>query len=399
MDKIAESINLKDDVSTNTQEDGETSPSLASPINEHHAWFESQLSSKMSELRLDKGSMRVIGGTSNLLFLEESLESDIQDVGGTDPVGSDPATTWTRVTSDATLIRHLLNYYFCWHFEFFTILPRAAFERDFGRGFQEVSNSRQTQYCSPILVNAMLALGCHFTSCPGARAHPDDSSTAGDHFFQEAKRLIYDEDLLAAPRLSTVQALALMSVREAGCGREARGWVYSGMAFRMACDLGLSFNSTPYTNGTLHRAQDDDEEDARRITFWGCFMIDKCWSQYLGRLPLFQRSSNVTVPKFEVFPAEDASNWCPYSESGYSQAHAQPSRIRAVALQTSALCDISSDLIGYFYHPENFERPLSRQVELKRLQEIHGRLETWKRALPKEFEPKEGTLPSVIVLQ
>ena len=44
-----------------------------------------------------------------------------------------------------------------------------------------------------------------------------------------------DEDMsnfwkLCHYRLTTVQALGLMSVREAGCGREARGWVYSGYA-------------------------------------------------------------------------------------------------------------------------------------------------------------------------
>jgi hypothetical protein len=78
------------------------------------------------------------------------------------------------------------------------------------------------------------------------------------------------------PKLPTIQALALMSVREAGCGREAKGWVYSGMSFRMACDLGLNYNS-----GALSVARDgadrlhDDEVDARRITFWGCFLFDK----------------------------------------------------------------------------------------------------------------------------
>ena len=40
------------------------------------------------------------------------------------------------------------------------------------------------------------------------------------------------------PRLTNVQAMALMSVREAGCAREAKGWVYSGMSFRMASDMG-----------------------------------------------------------------------------------------------------------------------------------------------------------------
>ena len=102
---------------------------------------------------------------------------------------------------------------------------------------------------------------------------------------------------------------------------------------------------------------------------------------------------------FEVFPEEEADTWSPYSDSGFSQAHAQPSRVRAVALQISALSAISSDLIKHFYGPLNVDKPVGKQGELKRLSEIHGRLEEWRRNLPKELEPKEGMLSSVIVMQ
>lgn len=72
-------------------------------------------------------------------------------------------------------------------------------------------------------------------------------------------------------KLCTVQALAIMSVREAGCGREGKGWVYSGMSFRMAYDLGLNVDATSVGGSKLT----DEEIDARRITFWGCFLFDK----------------------------------------------------------------------------------------------------------------------------
>jgi hypothetical protein len=87
---------------------------------------------------------------------------------------------------------------------------------------------------------------------------------------QEAKRLIMVNEEFEKPKLANVQALALMSVREAGCGRESRGWVYSGMSFRMACDLGLNLQIDSAGSGL-----DADEMDARRITFWGCFLFDK----------------------------------------------------------------------------------------------------------------------------
>jgi len=234
--------------------------------------FEAELSGKMGDLMLD-GSVKFIGGTSNLIWLPEDYES--QHSSGQSPgqqLGTsivhpreEAVLSWTTVTADKELILHFINMYFCWHYAFFTTLAKQLFYRDFLTG-------TSSQYCSPLLVNVMLALGCHFSSRPAARADPDNSVTTGDHFFAEAKRLLYEDDEFANAKLCTVQALALMSVREAGCGRESKGWVYSGMSFRMACDLGLNVDVSPINESS--RLADEDI-DARRITFWGCFLFDK----------------------------------------------------------------------------------------------------------------------------
>ncbi len=124
----------------------------------------------------------------------------------------------------------------------------------------------------------------------------------------------------------------------------------------------------------------------------------RCWSNYLGRQPQLP-SSAVTVPKIDVFPAEDAALWAPYTDEGFLQNRSQPSRTRAVALQITSLCEISGDLLVNFYHPTNIDKPAGKSVELKRLGEIHRRLELWKKDLPKEMEAREGALPSVLLMQ
>jgi hypothetical protein len=356
--------------------------------------FESQLSGKMGELRLEGGMTRYIGGTSHLIYVDKGIEAvDSPDTYPEEyPQLEDPFCSWTTVTSDPELVQHLISMYFCWHYSFFTTLAKNLFLQEFKLGKPPPGSGRKMQYCTPLLVNAMLALGCHFSSWPGARAMRDDSATAGDHFFKETKRLIMEGDLHEVAALPTVQALALMSVREAGCGREAKGWVYSGMSFRMACDLGLNLGMHSKDN------MDETEEDARRITFWGCFLFDKCWSNYLGRLPQLHNTI-VTVPKFDVFPVEDAETWSAVTDSGINQAHSQPSRTRAIALQISKLCEISSDLMNSFYNPIDMDKAKGKQAELKKLSEIHMRLETWRRELPKELEPKEGGLPHMLVMQ
>ncbi|CAK7269217.1 Nitrogen assimilation transcription factor nit-4 [Sporothrix epigloea] len=425
LDAVAESIvqdNLRDQA--DSAHDAEsTEPVVDSgPLEPHQpAEGESDLARKMGELRLENGSVRFIGGTSHLIHVTDLFDSNGSDSStgtpGQGPSTDCPATqsgtlypttedainSWTSVTSDTSLIIHLMNMYFNWHYTYFATLSKSLFYRDFLRGRPEVQ-PKCTVYCTTLLVNAMLSLGCHFTAVVGAFAVPGDSRTKGDHFFAEAKRLIVENDEYEKPKLATVQALALMSVREAGCAREAKGWVYSGMSFRMAQDIGLNFDagaggnlgSTAAASDSRHPQMSEDEIDARRITFWGCFLFDKAWSNYLGRLPQLPKNS-YNVPKYDVFPDEDAEFWSPFTDSGFDLSVRQPSRTRAIGLQLSKLCEISSDLLLFFYHPNHIGRSNGKTVELRKLSELHRRLEDWRRELPVEFEPKEGQLPNVLL--
>lgn len=126
--------------------------------------------------------------------------------------------------------------------------------------------------------------------------------------------------------------------------------------------------------------------------------MHRCWSNYLGRQPQLS-STNTNVPKFDVLPREEAEPWSPYTDSGVSQDHTQPSRIRAVAQQICKLCEISSDLLVFFYHPAELEKSQPRQSELKKLSDVHTRLEAWTKELPRELDPREGQLPQVLVMQ
>ena len=91
--------------------------------------------------------------------------------------------------------------------------------------------------------------------------------------------------------------------------------------------------------------------------------------------------------------------WSPYTDSGIVHNHAQPARTRAVALQISKLAEISCDLLTSFYHPNLLDKSVGKQAELKKLSDLHTRLEAWKRDLPSEMEPKEGQLPQILVMQ
>lgn len=436
--------------------------------------FETELSQRMSQLRVDaeSGQVRFIGGTSNLILLPSQVQN--HDRSGqcspnfgrelerslSDPYLTDrernPILSWTNVlgasTQSCEAIDHLLQMYFVWHYPYFTTLSRELFYRDFRSGYSSPTTAlsprhipdspsfncyspspapaTQTQpmrYCTPLLFNAMLAVGCHFTAHPLARSDKNDPDTAGDHFFDECKRLILKNDEHVTPRLTTVQALALMSVREAGCAREERGWSYSGMSFRMGTEMGLHLDlegggnegsHLDSTSGTLRQRSigrsgrmSEEELDARRITFWGCFLFDKCWSNYMGRMPQLP-SSMASVHKYIIIPSEDAAVWSPYTDVGKSMISAQPARTRAVALQIIELCEISSDVLLQFYNP-NPKKPASGissggratnttggmgMSDIRNLGVLWNRLEDWRKKLPRELEPQQGCLPSILLM-
>ena len=65
-----------------------------------------------------------------------------------------PAKPWTNVTEDDDLVSHLVSLYFTWDYPFWTFLDRDVFLRHMARGDLE------SEFCSPFLVNAVLANAC-----------------------------------------------------------------------------------------------------------------------------------------------------------------------------------------------------------------------------------------------
>ncbi|UKZ74429.1 hypothetical protein TrVFT333_002097 [Trichoderma virens FT-333] len=208
-----------------------------------------------------------------------------------EPEFKQPAGTWTSITNDFDLVQHLLALYFCWEYPTFASLSKEHFLRDFQDG--------RHRYCSPILVNALLALGCRFSTQPMTRANPNDPYSSGDHFFKESQRLFNEET--DHHSLTTIQALGIMSIREASCGRDSESWYYAGQSIRLAVEMGL------------HRIHDEDDEDELAVqsaTFWGLLP----WIT-TGSLPQCSCFPHLP-PKPAIIGDIEASLWVPYTDDG-----------------------------------------------------------------------------------
>lgn len=65
-----------------------------------------------------------------------------------------PAKPWTSVTQDDDLVSHLVSLYFTWDYPFYSFLDRDVFLRHMAAA------NLGSQFCSPFLVNAVLANAC-----------------------------------------------------------------------------------------------------------------------------------------------------------------------------------------------------------------------------------------------
>jgi hypothetical protein len=167
--------------------------------------------------------------------------------------------TWTSVTKNPDLVHHLLALYFCWEYPTFASLSKEQFLSDFSQG--------RERYCSSMLVNALLALGCRFSQLPITKADASDAYSSGQHFFRESLRLLRQETDYHS--VLVIQTLGILSLREASCGRVAQSVAFSGQSMRLAIEMGL------------HRIVEDGREErtdefaVQSATFWGAFTLDQ----------------------------------------------------------------------------------------------------------------------------
>ncbi|KAL5906793.1 hypothetical protein ACKVV1_011197 [Pyricularia oryzae] len=284
-----------------------------------------------------------------------------------------PVETWTSLTADIALVQHLLALYFCWEYPTFASLSKEHFVKDFQEG--------RPRYCSSVLVNALMALGCRFSSKPQTRANPDDPHTSGDHFFKECQRLLYEEQNHHS--LTTIQALGIMSIREASCGRDSESWFYAGQSIKLAIEMGL------------HKIQEGGDRDDAEIavqsaTFWGAFALDHAWSLATGSLP--QVSCFLQLPpKPGIIDDIEASLWIPYTEDGTSlqKSFEQPSNVRSVY---KCFCELSELVHQSLYILHSPGRPLTARDLLG----IYTEFLNWYANIPEVLRLGANFTPSVL---
>ncbi|KAF5635739.1 Zn(2)-C6 fungal-type DNA-binding domain protein [Fusarium sp. NRRL 52700] len=245
---------------------------------------------------------------------------------------------WTTVSSDDDLLREILRCYFTSVYPFLPFFHKDYFLHDMKRGSQ--------RFCSPLLVNSVLAAGCRACSRLPERHKFWNPSLLQYKFLAEARR--FRELCADQTSITRIQADMVLHLEHGMNGQDKIGWSLCIAAVASAQEMGLFDNHPP---GISHA-----QKTVRTMTAWALFAWQALQSYHQEKPPL------ITSPPREVLPsATDAFGeiWVKYSAAD-----------RPV--------------------PLHFSQTFTALVEFR----FHLRLQEWYRRLPDHLNPHNLIFPA-----
>jgi hypothetical protein len=246
------------------------------------------------------------------------------------------------------VIQRLFATHWTWVHANFMFVPRALFLRDAAVG---------GKFFSPFLLSVLCLHSTRFRE-----RHLTEQLLA-------RAKLLFSHEIHNEGSIPLVQALLQFSAREIGRGSVSQAWLYGGMAFRVAIDIGL-FSLSP------GRCEDVRWTQLGRHLAWSCFFWDKTLSLYLGRTP-----SLPEPPKWEpALPEEPETElWPPYpipDDEALQSYTPRPSHLLLCFAYTCKISVIINDILFKIYG--------SRRTKdvLDFVQSTRDRLYSWRSSLP-----------------
>lgn len=255
----------------------------------------------------------------------------------------------------------LIATFFKEQYQYFMCVYREYFIRDFDAG--------GGPYYSDTLLYTICAYGALASEDPWLRQQ-------SAKFSSHAQALLYAS--LEQPNLTTLQALLLLGHREIGHGKASKGWLFCGMAFRLAVEMGLHLDPENW-----NFASDSliDREISRRV-YWSAFAADKQLCLYFGRPPAFHpRESDVRTTMRIPYPAEWQTLLEKYIMPGVSETNYEDGiALVACFIYKTELCKIIHRMITEIFENRHFQTDSA--VLMTTAQDIHVSLTKWLADLP-----------------
>ncbi|PCD41991.1 hypothetical protein AU210_004529 [Fusarium oxysporum f. sp. radicis-cucumerinum] len=273
-----------------------------------------------------------------------------------------PLSRWTKVMQDDKFLSHLLLLSWTWDTSCDRIIDRNIFEDDLKNLDPTTSGaSSELRFCSPFLVNAILAISCLYTTNPITFGIPDELSTRGQVFAQEAIRCLKQED--TRPSLPVTQGLALMHVYESALGDG---------------ETALEFHSLMQSRYMALRLDDD-------------------WKPMHGlcRRLVIKKPTRAKTWQEENSPLNRTENpqywWSSYPVS----VAPQRSMKREIFEAECNFTEITEQVLEFLVP---LEQGVSPSQNTGNAVELYSKIMEWKFSLPEELRAENAVLPAAILL-
>ncbi|KAK4128133.1 hypothetical protein N657DRAFT_564260 [Parathielavia appendiculata] len=295
---------------------------------------------------------------------------------------------WTAVSKDDCLMRKLLHDYLLFDYDFFTF-----FQKDY---FLEDMASETHRFCSSLLVNAVLCMGCFCHRGLQGRAEYWNPGYIGYQFLAEGKRLFEIESERERPfrnpanpswerrdrewelsRLTTIQAAALLTLAYNLNGSDKIGWRFTQRAIEMADEIQLL--------GPPLEHHDRDTQCARAYTAWGLFCWQSLSSYHYAKPPPLKESPKVPLPDPSNEPQWYGELWLKYPLSHTPLPTYHGFLFKAKADFWTIINEVS--MLTFSHH----RSPSKLSVNQTLL--FYNRLTAWLHNLPEALTAKKIVLP------
>ncbi|OGM42570.1 hypothetical protein ABOM_007965 [Aspergillus bombycis] len=299
-----------------------------------------EISGMTARLNLtSNGELRYFGTLSNYSLLHGRIhEVSVEPLALRNACDFSPITEFNNNQGiPQELQDHLLDLYWRWQNPWNYVVHKDAFMQDY-------TFHRSGKYCTPLLLLAIFALAARYSDRCEVRAVLTNPKTAGESFAREAKILL--QQGMEAPTVPTVQAAVLLGLNAMAEDRESLGWLFVGMAMRMAFNLGLNLDCSSWVP-TAHIS--GLEAEVRKVAWWGCYTLDKLFSLGHGR-PGMTRRCDITCPKPSKYQTAEFDPWIPWSTRDQTLANT-PVRIASTSSYVSELLDIATEALYIVYAP------------------------------------------------
>ncbi|KAF2125451.1 hypothetical protein P153DRAFT_348622 [Dothidotthia symphoricarpi CBS 119687] len=258
---------------------------------------------------------------------------------------------WTKATNDVTLLVELLTRWTTCEHDYFHYLERDSFLDDMASG--------RTDFCSELLVNAMLASACLHSPAIRDRAKPFSKKSFTIVFYEEAMRLWkLEEGRVSLTNLHS--AIALYIVFAKYC-RDKDGYVYLLEACRIGHELGLFQHQPSQASQKPPHVTQAKWDKVRDVTAWSLFNFQLSMS-FVYSFPVPIR----TVPSVTI----------PYRDKPESEAFFRSECARHVIILDS--------LEAFSSRHESHRQ---RQMKPEQIERIYQRLKVWFDSRPSSLNP------------